>query len=128
MRSKRLALLSIKYLPIIMSGLMVNHVAWALLGIHINIAETVASLTIMPAIIILLVSHAFGFCWLHKQFTAYVLASSVTMDYCRYFGTDYATELRAVFLIWGTALFVLLAIKRKTFYQCRCDYDTESVK
>lgn len=125
MKSKRLALLSIKYLPLVMSALMVNHVIWALLGTRLPIAETTGSLTPMPAIVILLVSHAFGFCWLHKQFTIYVLASSLMMDYCRYVGTEYVTELRVIFLAWGVILFTLLAIKHKAFYKCKCDYGSE---
>lgn len=120
MKSKRAALVLLKYMPILMAALMTNHCFMALfLDIDACLAEHTAAMSIMPAITLLVVSHAFGFCWLHKSFTIYVLLSSACMEYHREVGLgDTLTGHRMLFFVLGVLLFAILLYKFDDFTKC----------
>lgn len=117
--SKALAILSIKYIPVLGSAIMIAHLSFALHGYYFKFSEFAFSMAVFPTILILLCSHIFGFCLLHKSFTVYVLAVSSCMSYHREYGFDEQTlfYVRIVLFSIGLALFILLHFKNNCFKQ-----------
>lgn len=128
-RSKKAALLAIKYMPIIGALVMIVHSGFLLIGIDLNLADNVATMQALPAFTLLLVSHAFGFCWVHKAFTIYDLLVSLCIDYNRDIGFTYAlVEHRLFAFTTGIILFTILFIHRRAYNRMTCRYDKDIIE
>lgn len=119
MGTRGLALTTIKYLPVCTSFLMWGHIAIHLFfGIHWYVAENVCGITIAPAVLLFLISHAFKYCWLHKAFVVYTFLISTMVDYNRIMGFNYLTLWEIVAVLIGGVLFATLFYKFSTFKSC----------
>lgn len=120
-QSKRLALISIKYMPIIGAAVMVIHTGFLLCGIDLNLADNIATMQTLPAVTMLFVSHAFGFCWLHKSFTVYDLLVSLCIDYQREIGfASTMIEHRLGAFTTGIVLFTILFSHWRAYIRYCC--------
>lgn len=108
-RKYKLALISLKYIPIITAFMMLVHVFLLIVGKPSFIAESLAGVTLLPSLIIYFFSNALHFCWLHKCFTLYTLVTDVCIKTQRYIGFGISVEfLRIVMFLIGIFLFVCL--------------------
>lgn len=127
MNSKRIAILALKYTPILTSLMMFGHVVLCLMGHEYKLAELLTSITLVPATILLWVSHALGFCWLHKSFIGYTLYVSMCMEcYNNGLLQHTVTEHRILELVYGIILFSLLIWKKKDFVNHCCKYESDN--
>lgn len=116
----KIALLIIKYCPILMGLIMYIHTILSYNGISLPIATTLAGSAIIPSIIIYSFSSILNFCYIHKAFTIYALANDLCINIHHYWGFGELTEtLQMTSVIIGTILFVLLAFKIK-IYHIKC--------
>lgn len=71
----KLCILSLKYVPIICVLLMLLHIIFSLLGFNLCISEM--SILTLCSIMVLVWTHCFKFCLIHKLYTIYVLVGSI---------------------------------------------------
>jgi hypothetical protein len=114
----KLALLSLKYIPIITAFMMLCHVVTLLLGKDFVLAETIAGISFLPFIVLYLFSEALEFCWIHKSMTLYTLLVDCCISIQKYIGFgSLLFILRLCTLILGIYLFYNLIKNFKEFYQ-----------
>lgn len=112
----KVGILLLKYIPIFMSFILLVHVGLLLIGIHTNIAENIAGISIMPAIVIIAMSEVLHFCLLHKLFTIYSLVVDFCINYHREIGfCDSLLYLRIIVFIIGISLFSYLFLHFKRY-------------
>lgn len=70
-RSRLLTLYFLQYLPVLATFIMTIHCGLLLIGIDIHIAENVTGFSVLGCVMLLLFSHIFHFCWLHRCFVIY---------------------------------------------------------
>lgn len=112
----KVALLCLKYIPVVMFLLMWTYTIFALFGINFWIADTVVGCAILPSILIFSLSQVFRFCYIHKSLTAYSLTVDILINIEKYFG--FGTILLSIQIIVGLVglfLFILLIFKLDKF-------------
>lgn len=108
-RKYKLALISLKYIPIITAFMMLVHVFLLIIGKSSFIAESLAGVTLLPSLIIYFFSNTLHFCWLHKCFILYTLVTDVCIKTQRYIGFGIGIEfLRIIMFLIGIFLFICL--------------------
>lgn len=116
----KIGLLSLKYIPIIMTLIMWIHTGFMLLGIHLPYTQTLAGSAIIPSLLILSMSSMFRFCYIHKLLTIYSLSVDICINYNKYIGFGFLLdEVCLIGFLVGTGLIILLLCKLKC-YNIRC--------
>lgn len=124
MNNKRHTLLALKYMPVLTSGMMFVHIVLTIMGHNYKLADCLGGLSLLPAIILLLVSHALRYCWLHKLLTLYTLFVSMCIDYNKIFGFEkYYKEHLYMSFFFGIVVLCLFIWKRKKFTENCCGYE-----
>lgn len=114
MKNHRVAMLSLKYIPVLMFLSMWGYTIFALLGLDLIVADTIVGCSILPSILIFALSDVFHFCWVHKSLTGYSLLVDLLINANKYIGLGAATlPLKFVMAVIGTFLFIVLIIKWK---------------
>jgi hypothetical protein len=125
----KIALLIIKYCPILMGLIMYIHTILSYNGITLPIATTLAGSALIPSIIIYSFSNILNFCYIHKAFTIYALANDLCINIHHYWGLGEGTEsIQMTSIIIGTILFILLAIKIKVYHLKCCVIKKDRLK
>lgn len=120
--------MALKYFPVLMTLVMVNHCIWGLFGYDLKIAENTVTMQFVPTILMILVSKSYGFCRLHNTFIMYVLLASIATHYHNVYGfKHHLFEHHILFIVIGMALLVLLFFKRNKFNRY-CGYDKEVIE
>ena len=111
-KDHKIAMLCLKYIPVIMFLLMWLYMICAIGGIELVIADSVVGCSILPSILIFSLSKIFQFCWLHKSLTGYSLLCDLLINANRYIGLgQLVLPLKTIIAIIGLVLFVALLIK-----------------
>lgn len=114
MKNHRVAMLCLKYIPVIMFLLMWCYTIFAVLGLELIIADTIVGCSILPSILIFALSDVFHFCWVHKSLTGYSLLVDLLINANKYIGLGIiAFPLKITMMILGGFLFIVLIIKWK---------------
>lgn len=112
LKNHKVAMLCLKYIPIIMFLLMWSYTIFAVFGWHLIIADSIVSCSILPSILIFALSDVFHFCWIHKAMTGYALCVDLFITMNRYVGLGVLLiPIKSIFVIAGAILFMLLIIK-----------------
>lgn len=118
----KIALICLKYIPVIMFLLMWIYTIFALFGINLWIADTIVGCAILPSILIFSLSQVFHFCVLHKSLTGFSLTVDILINIDKYFG--FGTVLFPIQLgvgLVGLILFIMLLWKVDRFRN-KCIY------
>ena len=114
MKNHRVAMLCLKYIPVIMFFSMWCYTIFAVLGLELIIADTIVGCSILPSILIFALSDVFHFCWVHKSLTGYSLLVDLLINANKYIGLGIiAIPLKFTMMILGGFLFIVLIIKWK---------------
>lgn len=113
-KDHKIAMLCLKYIPVIMFFAMWSYTIFAVLGLELVIADTIVGCSILPSILIFALSDVFKFCWVHKSLTGYSLLVDLLINANKYIGLGpWTVPLKTIMAILGTGLFVALVIKWK---------------
>ena len=113
-KDHKIAMLCLKYIPVIMFLLMWGYTIFAVMGIEFVIADTVVGCSILPSILIFALSDVFHFCWLHKSLTGYSFLVDLLINTNKYVGLGPATiPLKMTMAVIGGLLFIALLVKQK---------------
>lgn len=113
-KDHKIAMLCLKYIPVIMFLSMWGYVIFAVLGVELIIADTIVGCSILPSILIFALSDIFKFCWVHKSLTGYSLLVDLLINADKYIGLEpYTVPLKTTMAILGTVLCIALIIKWK---------------
>lgn len=111
-KDHKIAMLCLKYIPVIMFLAMWGYTIFAVLGLDLIIADTIVGCSILPSILIFALSDVFHFCWVHKSLTGYSLLVDLLINTNKYIGLGaLAIYLKTGMAIIGTLLFIALLIK-----------------
>ena len=111
-KDNKIAMLCLKYIPVIMFFAMWCYTIFAILGLELIIADTIVGCSILPSILIFALSDVFHFCWVHKSLTGYSLLVDLLINANKYIGLGPAAlYLKTGMAILGTLLFIVLLIK-----------------
>ena len=114
MKNHRVAMLCLKYIPVIMFLSMWCYTIFAVLGLELIVADTIVGCSILPSILIFALSDVFHFCWVHKSLTGYSLLVDLLINANKYIGLGIITfPLKFTMMILGGFLFIILIIKWK---------------
>lgn len=109
----KLAMLCLKYIPVIMFFAMWGYTSFAILGWELIFADTIVGCSILPSILIFALSDVFKFCWVHKSLTSYSLMVDLLININRYFGLGiYLYPIQCALAILGGVLFICLTYKK----------------
>ena len=112
-KNHRIAMLCLKYIPVVMFMAMWGYTTLAILGIELAIADVVVGCSILPSVLIFALSDVFHFCWIHKSLTGYSLLVDLLINVNKYIGLGkLALPLKATMMIIGFFLFIALLFKR----------------
>lgn len=121
MKNKTLFILAVQYIPVLMAFGLWLHEVLMLLGIHLKVAQNIMSLDVIPALLLLIVSHHFKFCALHKSLLLYTLFVSLCIWYNESFGFNlYERGCRIGVVVVGVGIFVYYLCHIKRFYKNCC--------
>jgi hypothetical protein len=111
----KLCILLLKYVPIICVVLMLLYIIFSLLGFNLCISEM--SILTLCSIMVLVWTHCFKFCLLHKLYTIYVLIGLWLMSIHRFIGLrDLLEFFRISMLYLGFILLIVTSIKLRITY------------
>lgn len=111
-KDHKIAMLCLKYIPVIMFFAMWCYTIFAVLGLELIIADTIVGCSILPSILIFALSDVFHFCWVHKSLTGYSLLVDLLINANKYIGLGPTVlYLKTGAAILGTLLFIVLLIK-----------------
>lgn len=114
--SQRVCIVALKYAPVVSAGVMLLHVLRLALGCSAGIAEWACGTAVVPSIVMLLTSHAFHFCRLHKAFIVYTMLVDGCCNVERAIGFGcLLTPMRVLMILAGVALFALLWRQRNSY-------------
>lgn len=114
MKNHKVAMLCLKYIPVMMFFTMWGYTIFAVLGWELVIADTIVGCSILPSILIFALSDVFHFCWVHKSLTGYSLLVDLLINANKYIGLGPAAyPLKLTMVIVGGFLFIALLVKRK---------------
>lgn len=114
MKNHKIAMLCLKYIPVIMFFAMWSYTIFAVIGVEFVIADTVVGCSILPSILIFALSDVFHFCWVHKSLTGYSLLVDLLINANKYFGLGVAAyPLKITMVIIGGVLFIALLVRWK---------------
>lgn len=112
----KLALIAIKYIPILMAFIMLCHVITLLLGKHFILADIIARMSFLPFVVIYVFLEALEFCWTHKMITLYTLIVDCCISVQKYIGFGSVLfTLRFLIMLLGIYLFYSLLKHFKTY-------------
>lgn len=115
------SLILLKYIPFFMAFIMWIHVYLLLINEPLKVAELFAGCTVLPTIILIVMSDVMKFCWLHKCYIIY----AVFIDYCinihREVGIWHVEGFRMLAFILGLYLFGYTLIYKIEKYDDRSD-------
>lgn len=118
----KIALICLKYIPVIMFLLMWTYTIFALFGINLWIADTIVGCAILPSILIFSLSQVFHFCVLHKTLTGYSLTVDILINIDKYFGFGASLlPIQTIVGLIGLVIFWMLLWKVDKFRN-RCVY------
>lgn len=111
---------TLKYMPVLMALIMYLHVILMRIGIHTQIAMTIAGSAIIPSILIFTMSSMLKFCYIHKTLTVYSLVVDLFVNFNHYFDLGlYSLEILNFLILLGTGILFLLVCKIQV-YQKKC--------
>ena len=114
-KDHKVAMLCLKYIPVIMFLLMWLYMTSAVFGVDLIIADSIVGCSILPSILIFALSDVFRFCWVHKSLTGYSLISDILINTNRYIGLgSLVLPLKSALVAIGGVLFIALITKFKT--------------
>lgn len=114
-KDHKVAMLCLKYIPVVMFLLMWLYMTSAVFGIDLIIADSIVGCSILPSILIFALSDVFRFCWVHKSLTGYSLISDILINTNRYIGLgSLVLPLKSTLVAIGGVLFIALITKFKT--------------
>ena len=114
-KDHKVAMLCLKYIPVIMFLLMWLYMIFAVFGLDLIIADSIVGCSILPSILIFALSDVFRFCWVHKSLTGYSLISDILINTNRYIGLGpLVLPLKSTLMIVGVFLFIALIAKSRT--------------
>lgn len=120
----KLGVLAIKYIPIVCALFMWINLFISLFDCRWNIVEALCGITLFPAIILLLMTEIFNFCWIHKAFTIYTIISDTLINIERFIGLgELYIPLKSLMLSIGIVLFVVLLLRIKEYHYKCCKYE-----
>lgn len=123
-KDHKIAMLCLKYIPVIMFLLMWMYMGFAVVGAELIIADTIVGCSILPSILIFALSDVFRFCWVHKSLTGYSLICDLLINSNRYIGLGaWAIPLKTVMVVVGGLLFIALIFKscfkqNESYFKC----------
>lgn len=121
-RKYKIALLAIKYIPVIIFLIMLIHTGLLIFNINDPFADTTAGSAIIPSLLILSISSLFKFYALHKSLTIYSLLVDLCINFQRYIGFGvYIIYFRIIVFIIGLILLIILIIKFKKYHNTCCN-------
>lgn len=113
-KDHKIAMLCLKYIPVIMFLAMWSYTLFAVFGLELVIADTIVGCSILPSILIFALSDVFHFCWIHKSLTGYSLLVDLLINANKYIGLGSLTiPLKTTMACLGTILFIALFVKWK---------------
>lgn len=80
-RNVHLAKLMVQFAPPIGAGLMMCHTAVLLMGYVWSVASVIARSALLVFALMVVLSVAFGFCWIHRAFCGYNLLVNACIEY-----------------------------------------------
>lgn len=111
----KLCILLLKYVPIVCVVLMLLHIIFSLLGFNLCISEM--SILTLCSIMVLVWTHCFKFCLLHKLYTIYVLIGLWLMSIHRFIGLGYLLGFFRISMLYlGFILLIVTSIKLRITY------------
>ena len=111
----KLCILSLKYVPIICVVLMLLHIIFSLLGFNLCISEM--SILTLCSIMVLVWTHCFKFCLIHKLYTIYVLVGLWLMSIHRFIGLGCLLGFFRISMLYlGFILLIVTSIKLRITY------------
>lgn len=93
-RSVHLAKLMVQFAPPVGAGLMMCHTASLLCGCVWTIASVIARSALLVFALMVVLSVAFGFCWIHRAFCTYNLLVNACIEYEKLFVSERSSPRR----------------------------------
>ena len=116
----KLCILSLKYVPIICMLLMLLHIIFSLLGFNLCISEML--ILTLCSIMVLVWTHCFKFCLIHKLYTIYVLVGLWLMTIHKFIGLGELLEFFRISMLYlGFILLLFTSIKLRIIYVKRIE-------
>lgn len=115
----RMSRVVVGVVPLIGSLVMLIHCALLLDGIHSYFTEWIFDCSVFGFIAWIIISFAFGFCWVHRAFCTYGMLISFCIDFQRTFGFgSLLIPMRWLALVAGLILFAFFIREKawKEFY------------
>ena len=114
-RLYKLAIISLKVIPIILSLCAIINTFFSYFCIPTDIFSIVGGISILPLLFLYLVSYVFEFCVYHRMFLHYLLAVNVLNLYDYYIGIPVSDRNLFAFynILTGVFLFLVLYYYRK---------------
>ena len=116
----KLCLLALKYIPVFSALIMWISYILGFCGLPFSAGPLFCSLSFVPAIVLLLMSEIFNFCWIHKSFTIYTIVASTVLSCEKFIGSEILYDYVGLFVILsGLVLFMILTLRIKKYhYKC----------
>ena len=113
LKEYKLAMLCLKYIPVLMFLLMWGYTLLGLFGIQLVIVGTIVGCSLLPSILILSLSQVFKFCWLHKILIIYSFTADMLINISIYLGSaTVITSLQLFVILVGFIIFIMLILKQ----------------
>lgn len=108
----KLSLIMIKYIPIIMAFIMSINVVCSIRDVKLKYIDSVASISFLPAILMLTMQNTFQFCKVHKTCTLYTMITHSVVCNNLFCLKESLLELLEIIAAGsGAFIFVLLTYK-----------------
>jgi len=113
LRCRRVGRFLVGVVPTVGEFLMVGHCFTLLLGLKWHFASGLVKYAALWFVLLMVLSYAYQFCWVHRAFCVYNWTVSLCIDYQRNFGFGILlTPMRVTMLLGGLWIFYVF-FKRK---------------
>lgn len=125
-KSRLITLYFLQYLPVVATLIMTVHCGLLILGVDINIAENAFGFSVLGCVMLLLFSHIFHFCWLHRCFVIYPTLVELCINIKPLgFFDGWLTEARWMMFVLGCMPLIYLLTHFNKYRKC---YERQSTK
>lgn len=106
LRCRRVGRFLVGVVPTVGAFLMVGHCFTLLLGLKWHFASGMVKYAALWFVLLIVLSYAYQFCWVHRAFCVYNWIVSLCIDYQRNFGFGvFLTPMRVIMLLGGIWIF-----------------------
>ena len=117
--NKRLLMIGLKYTPWVIAVIYLIQLIFSCFGLESLVLSLLASIGIVPSILLLLFSYMFGFCIWHRMPIYYVLTTNVINAFDFYVGIPIANKWMLIVYLLLAIVFMLIGAYKKNEYNIK---------